>query len=403
MTVPTISTVELRAAEADGPVLLVGPSLGTSVTALWSSTVALLPESYRVVGWDLPGHGTSPAPDDAFTMAELAQGVLAALDAVVEADATTAYAGVSVGGAVGLQLLLDAPERFAAAALLCTGAAIGTPDSWAERAAMVKAFGTATMVEGSRQRWFAPGFVERDAATAQELLDSLVATAPAGYVATCGALGGFDVRERLAEIRTPVLAVAGADDQPTPPSSLEAVALGVRSGTVVVLPAVAHLAPAEAPAEVAGLLTEFFTTNAERPRTGVRDTATVAAQRDAGMAVRREVLGDAHVDRATAAATGFTRGFQEFITQYAWGGIWTRPGLDRRSRSLITLTALVARGHHEELAMHVRAAIGNGVTVAELEELFLQTAIYCGVPDANTAFRIAQATLREMGVDLDAV
>lgn len=266
MTVPTISTVELRAAEADGPVLLVGPSLGTSVTALWSSTVALLPESYRVVGWDLPGHGTSPAPDDAFTMAELAQGVLAALDAVVEADATTAYAGVSVGGAVGLQLLLDAPERFAAAALLCTGAAIGTPDSWAERAAMVKAFGTATMVEGSRQRWFAPGFVERDAATAQELLDSLVATAPAGYVATCGALGGFDVRERLAEIRTPVLAVAGADDQPTPPSSLEAVALGVRSGTVVVLPAVAHLAPAEAPAEVAGLLTEFFTTNAERPR-----------------------------------------------------------------------------------------------------------------------------------------
>ncbi len=117
---------------------------------------------------------------------------------------------------------------------------------------------------------------------------------------------------------------------------------------------------------------------------------------DAGMAVRREVLGDAHVDRATAATTDFTRDFQELITQYAWGSIWTRPGLDRRSRSLITLTALVARGHHEELALHVRAARNNGLTVDEIKELLLQTAIYCGVPDANTAFRIAQQVLDDM-------
>ena len=116
---------------------------------------------------------------------------------------------------------------------------------------------------------------------------------------------------------------------------------------------------------------------------------------DAGMVVRREVLGDAHVDRATAATTDLTRDFQELITRYAWGSIWTRPGLDRRSRSLITLTALVARGHHEELAMHLRAARTNGVTVEEIKELLLQTAIYCGVPDANTAFRIAQEVLAE--------
>lgn len=115
------------------------------------------------------------------------------------------------------------------------------------------------------------------------------------------------------------------------------------------------------------------------------------------MAVRRAVLGDEHVDRATAAATDFTRDFQELITRYAWGEIWTRPGLDRRSRSLITLTALVARGHHEELAMHVRAARRNGVTVDEIKELLLQTAIYCGVPDANTAFRIAQQALADLG------
>jgi 3-oxoadipate enol-lactonase/4-carboxymuconolactone decarboxylase len=118
-----------------------------------------------------------------------------------------------------------------------------------------------------------------------------------------------------------------------------------------------------------------------------------------GMAVRREVLGDEHVDRAGAHATDFTRDFQELITTYAWGEIWTRPGLDRRSRSIVTLTALVARGHHEELVLHLRAALRNGLTVAELKEVLLQTAIYCGVPDANTAFRLAQQVLAEDGVD----
>ena len=116
---------------------------------------------------------------------------------------------------------------------------------------------------------------------------------------------------------------------------------------------------------------------------------------DDGMEVRRAVLGDEHVDRATRNATDFTSDFQQLVTEYAWGTIWTRPGLDRRSRSLITLTALVARGHHEELALHVRAARTNGLTVDEIKETLLQTAIYCGVPDANTAFRIAQAVLEE--------
>lgn len=113
----------------------------------------------------------------------------------------------------------------------------------------------------------------------------------------------------------------------------------------------------------------------------------------AGMSVRRQVLGDAHVDRASARTTEFTADFQRLITEYAWGSIWTRPGLDRRSRSIITLTALVARGHHEELAMHLRAARTNGLTDEEIKEVLLQTAVYCGVPDANTAFRIAQDTL----------
>lgn len=111
---------------------------------------------------------------------------------------------------------------------------------------------------------------------------------------------------------------------------------------------------------------------------------------DAGMVVRREVLSDAHVDRATAKQTDLTEEFQDFISRYAWGEIWTRPGLDRKMRSVAVITALIARGHHEELAMHLRAALRNGLTIDEVKEVILQSAIYCGVPDANTAFRIAQ-------------
>ena len=115
-----------------------------------------------------------------------------------------------------------------------------------------------------------------------------------------------------------------------------------------------------------------------------------------GMAVRRQVLGDEHVDRANAGRTPFTEDFQDFITRYAWGGVWTRPGLDRRTRSCITVAMLVALGRQEELAMHVRAALRNGVTRDELREVLLQTAVYAGVPAANTAFAIANRTLEEI-------
>jgi 3-oxoadipate enol-lactonase/4-carboxymuconolactone decarboxylase len=114
------------------------------------------------------------------------------------------------------------------------------------------------------------------------------------------------------------------------------------------------------------------------------------------MGVRREVLGDEHVDRVMANTTEFTRDFQELITRYAWGEIWARPGLDRRMRSAITLTALVALGRDEELAMHVKAALRNGLSREEVAEIFLQSAIYCGVPAANSAFRIAGQLLGEI-------
>jgi len=112
-----------------------------------------------------------------------------------------------------------------------------------------------------------------------------------------------------------------------------------------------------------------------------------------GMRVRREVLGDEHVDAAIERTSAFTADFQDLITRYAWGEIWARPGLDRKTRSAITLTALTALNHHDELAMHVRAALRNGMTPDEIKEVLLQAAIYCGVPAANRAFAIAQQVL----------
>ncbi len=126
-----------------------------------------------------------------------------------------------------------------------------------------------------------------------------------------------------------------------------------------------------------------------------QDTRSNRDSYDEGMAVRRQVLGSTHVDRATAGADATTADFQDLITRYAWGEIWTRPGLDRRMRSAITITALVAHGHFEELAMHLRAAQRNGLSREEISEVLLQTAIYCGVPAANTAFAVAKEVFAE--------
>lgn len=358
--------------------LLLGPSLGTSSAALWGAAGARLAEHVRVVGWDLPGHGRSPA--GRFRIPDLAAGVLALADDIAP-GAALHYAGDSIGGAVGLQLLLDAPERLLTAAVLCTGAVIGRPEDWAARAATVRASGTEALVELAPQRWFATGFNDRRPDLVDALVTALRHTDDESYAQACEALAAFDVIERLGEITTPVLAIAGAEDVATPPQSLARIASGVKAGRLVVLDGVGHLAPIEAPDRIANLVLDHLA-----PRDPVYG---------AGMAVRRDVLGDAHVDRAVAGTTEFTVDFQDLITRYAWGAIWTRPGLDRRSRSMITLTALVARGHHEELAMHVRAARRNGLTNDEIKEVLLQTAIYCGVPEANTAFRIASQVLAD--------
>jgi len=252
MKVPELTGVTL--VDAPGrPLLVLGPSLGTSAEALWSRCAALLEGRFHVIGWDLPGHGRSAPPAAPFTVAELAAAVRALVG-----QTPFRYAGDSVGGAVGLQLLLDFPDQIPQAVLVSTGAKIGEAQGWRDRAATVRASGTAVMIEGSAQRWFAPGFVAREPAVASALLHALRDADPGGYALTCEALAEFDVRDRLGEIGTPLLAIAGAHDAPTPVASLAEIATGVRDGRLVVLDDVAHLPPAERPDAVAALLLKEF-------------------------------------------------------------------------------------------------------------------------------------------------
>lgn len=390
MPVPVITTVLLTPQRAERrPLLVVGPSLGTSVSGLWGHVATLLADRHDVVGWDLPGHGGSAPTSEPFTVGELAAGVLAAVDVIQsergESESRFSYAGDSVGGATGLQLALDAPHRMAAVAVVCSGAKIGDPSMWADRAETVRRSGTAVLVSGTAQRWFAPGFLDREPDAGARLLQDLRAADAEAYALVCEALAGFDVRARLPEITTPVLVVSGALDVAAPAEGGRFVAEGVRDGRYVELEGVAHQAPVEAPQRTADLL-------AAHAAGGLTQREVYAA----GLQVRRDVLGAAHVDRATAAVDASTRDFQELITRYAWGTIWTRPGLDRRSRSMITITALVANGHGEELALHLRGALTNGLTRAEITEVLLQSAIYCGVPAANSAFRVAQEVFRSV-------
>ncbi|MFE1856857.1 3-oxoadipate enol-lactonase [Streptomyces sp. NPDC059489] len=353
------------------PPLFLGSSLGTSY-ALWDRVAPELSADHRVIRWDLPGHGGS-APGligPGATVADLAGLVLALADALdVE---RFAYAGVSLGGAVGLHLAVHHPERISSLAVLCSSAHFNGARPWEERAALVRREGLAPVAATAEARWFTDGF------TVPRLVQDHHDADPAAYAACCDALAAFDIRDGLASITAPTLLIAGRKDPATPPAHLREIADAVPGAALVEIPGASHLAPAQCPKAVLTALRAHF-----------------SGASGYGMQVRREVLGDAHVDRAQTRQTPFTARFQDFISRYAWGEIWTDPTLSRRESSMITLTALVAHGHLDELAMHVTAARRNGLTPQEIGAVLLQTAVYCGVPAANSAFAVAQRVLAE--------
>jgi Predicted hydrolases or acyltransferases (alpha/beta hydrolase superfamily) len=251
VTVPDIRLVPL-ATEGSGIPFLLGPSLGTRVARCWAPTVELLAERHPVFGWDLPGHGVSPNTGSGFTMDELAEGVERAADGA--GLGRFAAAGVSLGGLVSLAVALRAPSRVSAVTMVCSLPRIGTAEGWAERAAAVRASGTPSLVAGSSARWFAPGFIEREANLTSGMFRDLMDVDDESYALCVEVLGATDLRDRVRELSMPFTIVAGAEDAVIPLADAEAAVASARSGRLEVLPGVAHQAAVEAPAALAAIL-----------------------------------------------------------------------------------------------------------------------------------------------------
>ncbi|GAB3032270.1 hypothetical protein GCM10027052_06430 [Parafrigoribacterium mesophilum] len=252
MSVPSIVGTELG---GHGPALILGPSLGTP-TALWQPTAVLLEPSFRMLAWDLPGHGASPAAGSAFTVEELADGVIALADAA-GIDAFD-YAGVSLGGQVGFALAIHHPDRLRRLAVMCSTAKIGSAQAWNERAEVIRTQGTPALVDGSAKRWFAPGFIQRHPDRASALLIALSDTDDESYALCCQALALADFRSALGSIASPTRMYYGEYDQVISAADAEYVAGRVRTGSAAVIPGAAHLPPVEQPEAVAYALAGFL-------------------------------------------------------------------------------------------------------------------------------------------------
>ncbi|NOV24781.1 3-oxoadipate enol-lactonase [Cupriavidus necator] len=366
------------------PAIIFSNSLGTDHT-MWQPQAAALAGRFRVVRYDTRGHGRSSAPGDAFTVEQLGQDVIALLDGLGIGQAV--FCGLSMGGLTGMWLGIHAPERFSRIVLANTAAKIGNAQGWNARIDTVLHDGMGVMVAPSVERWFTPGFV----ATADRALDGLRAVLagldPRGYAASCAAVRDADFRETVSSIPVPVLVIAGSHDPSTTAQEGRALADAIPGARFIELPA-AHISSFEQPGRFTAALVDFV-----RGRLPATDDH---ARYEAGLSVRREVLGSAHVDRSLARLTPLNEEFQNLITRYAWGEIWTREGLPRHTRSLLTIAMMVALNRSEELKLHLRAAASNGVTRDEIKEVLLQAAIYCGVPAANSAFNMAEEIFAAM-------
>lgn len=263
MTVPQLTGTST--ARAGSPLLVLGPSLGTT-TRLWERASPLLAECFEVLAVDLPGHGASLPATEPFSVAELADAVVRVAE-LAGADRFY-YAGDSLGGQVALELALRHPDRTMAVSIICSAAKVGEPEAWRERAAMVRRQGTPALVGPSAGRWYAPGFIEREPELVGAMLLDLSDTDDESYALCCDALADSDLRARLGEIAVPVLALWGEKDIVIPPADARAVAETVRHGRGIELSGVAHLAPAEAPSAVAEALIGFFDPDAARRQPG---------------------------------------------------------------------------------------------------------------------------------------
>ena len=352
------------------PALLLMHSLGTTME-IFAPQVPALARQYRVVRMDLRGHGLSGATPGDYSMASLAADAVGVLDAlgIVQAH----VAGVSIGGRLTLELAAHHPARVLSAMPCDTSFVSGPPERWITRMEGVRAGGMAAVQDAVMANWV----IDPSLPSSRALLRMLLRTDPVGYLGCSAAL-----RDAVMPgvINCPTTVIVGEADPSSPVAKSQEIADAIEGAALVVIPNASHIPNFEA----AGALTAAMLEHLTR-------LSTPGAE--AGMAVRRAVLGNAHVDRSEASLTAIDAPFRDFILEGVWGRVWTRPGLSRHQRSLITLTMLAALGLDEEFKLHVRATANTGVSAAEISEALLHVASYAGVPRANHALKIVKDIL----------
>ncbi len=369
--------------KADRPVLVLSHSIGTD-HGMWAPQVEDLLPYFQVLRYDTRGHGASDAPNGEYSVERLGRDVIGLVDALNISK--FAFCGLSLGGAIGQWLALNAPDRVSGLVLANTSPQFGPRTNWESRMQMVSEKGMVGIAEMVMPRFFSSETLARGDAYANAVKSVLLGTNPVGYSGCCAALRDIDYTQSVGKIRIPTLVIAGDRDVSTPWEGHGQVLANNIPGARAVRLVASHLSNLERPRSFTAALLDFLLPKAE----------SFVDPREEGFAVRRAVLGDAHVDRSIAGSTEFTRDFQNLITRYAWGTIWTRPGLNRRTRRLLALAIAASLGRWEEFGLHVRTGLMHELELCDLKETLLQTAIYAGVPAANTGFHIAGEEIEKL-------
>ena len=368
---------------AEKPALVLSNSIGTD-HGMWAPQVPDLLDHFQVLRYDTRGHGASDTPSGDYSIEMLAKDVLD-LTRALGID-KFAFCGLSLGGMTGQWLGANTPDKMTALILANTSAMMAPKSNWDTRRQTVLSGGMAAIADLAIGRFFSPETLASASPYPHSIRNTLLGTNPIGYAGCCSAIRDMDQVAMLKKISVPTLAISGDRDVSTPWTGHgEILAREIPGVHAVHLPA-AHLSNLERPHSFTAAVLDFLL-----PPFPAGDDSTKA-----GEAVRRAVLGDEHVDRSKASATDFTREFQDLITRYAWGTIWTRPGLDRRTRRMLVIAMMAALGRWEEFRLHVRAGLARDLEPSDLKEVLLQTAIYAGVPAANSGFQIANEELEKM-------
>ncbi len=363
------------------PVLMLCNSLGTTLD-MWEPQMPAFLAQFRVLRYDTRGHGQSEVTPGEYSIAQLGKDALALLDHLgIE---RMSFCGLSMGGMTGMWLGVNSPERIWRLVLCNTGAKLGDPTLWAARFEAVRSGGMAAITPPTLDRWFTARYQRLAPKDVDKVRAMLLATSPDGYIANGAAVRDMDQRADLAKIKVPTLVIAGAYDGSTPPELGREVAQAIDGARYVELDA-AHLSNWEQTGAFSSAVLSFVLDGGPNER----------ARFEAGLSVRRPVLGAEYVDRSLANRTAVSTEFQDLITRYCWGEVWTRPGLTRHTRSLLTIAFTLALNRPDELRLHMRAARNNGVTRDEIKETLMHAAIYCGVPAGVSAFKIANEVFAE--------